>query len=82
MEVSHKEGCRGPMTFWCILTIYAHLVLFISASMTVCNPTSVSVLQQSAAIIANWSMDNGMGINTMKTKEIIKFLSRSCISTV
>ena len=41
---------------------------------TICeiwNPTSVSVLQQSAAIIANWSIDNGMGINTMKTKEII-----------
>ena len=37
------------------------------------NPTSVSVLQQSAAIrpIANWSIDNGMRINTMKTKEII-----------
>ena len=37
----------------------------------ICNPTSVSVLQQSAAIIANWSIDNGMRINTMKTKEII-----------
>ncbi len=35
MEVSHKERCRGPITFWCILTIYAHLVLFISTSMTV-----------------------------------------------
>ena len=34
-------------------------------------PTSVSVLQQSAAIIANWSIDNGMRINTMKTKEMI-----------
>ena len=31
------------------------------------------MLQQSAAIIANWSIDNGMRINrpTMKTKEII-----------
>ena len=37
----------------------------------ICNPTSVSVLQQSAAIIANWSIDNGMRINTMKTKEMI-----------
>ncbi len=35
------------------------------------NPTSVSVLQQSAAIIANWYIDNGMRINTMKTKEMI-----------
>ena len=35
IEVSHKERCRGPMTFWCIFTIYAHLVLFISTSMTV-----------------------------------------------
>ena len=40
----------------------------------ICNPSSVSVLQQSAAIIANWSIDNGMRINTMKTKEtIIRF---------
>ena len=40
----------------------------------ICNPTSVSVLQQSAASIANWYIDNGMRINTMKTKEmIIKF---------
>ena len=37
----------------------------------ICNPTSVSVLQQSAAIIANWSIDNGMRINSMNTKEII-----------
>ena len=37
----------------------------------ICNPTSVSVIQQSAAIIANWSIDNGMRINTMKTKEMI-----------
>ena len=37
----------------------------------ICNHTSVSVLQQSAAIIANWSIDNGMRINTMKTKEMI-----------
>ena len=37
----------------------------------ICNPTSVSVLQQSAAIIANWSIDNGMRINTMNTKEMI-----------
>ena len=37
----------------------------------ICNATSVSVLQQSADIIANWSIDNGMRINTMKTKEII-----------
>ena len=36
----------------------------------ICKPTSVSVLQQSAAIIAVWSIDNGMRINTMKTKEI------------
>ena len=35
MEVSHKERCRGPIHFWCILTIYAHLVLFISTPMTV-----------------------------------------------
>ena len=38
----------------------------------ICNPTRVSVLQQSDASIANWSIDNGMRINTMKTKEIIK----------
>ena len=37
----------------------------------ICNPTSVSVLQQPAASIANWSIDNGMRINTMKTKAII-----------
>ena len=37
----------------------------------ICNPTSESVLQQSAAIIADWSIDNGMRINTMKTKEMI-----------
>ena len=37
----------------------------------ICNPTSVSVIQQSAAIIANWYIDNGMRINTMKTKEMI-----------
>ena len=37
----------------------------------VCTDTSVSVLQQSAAIIANWSIDSGMRINTMKTKKII-----------
>ena len=37
----------------------------------ICNPTSVSVLQQSASSIANWSIDNGMRINTMKTKEMI-----------
>ena len=37
----------------------------------ICNRTSVSVLQQSAAIIANWSIDNGMRIITMKTKEMI-----------
>ena len=37
----------------------------------ICNPTSVSVLQQSAAIIANWSIDNGMRINTMQTKKMI-----------
>ena len=36
----------------------------------ICNSTSVSVLQQSAASIANWSIDNGMRINTMKTKGI------------
>ena len=35
------------------------------------NPTSVSVLQQSAAIIANWSIDNGMRINILKTREMI-----------
>ena len=35
VEVSHNERCRAPKTFWCILTIYAHLVLFISTSMTV-----------------------------------------------
>ena len=35
MEVSHKERCRGPKTCWCILMIYAHLVLFISKSMIV-----------------------------------------------
>ena len=29
------------------------------------------MLQQSAASIANWSIDNGMRINKMKTKEII-----------
>ena len=29
------------------------------------------MLQQFAAIIANWSIDNGMRINTMKTKEMI-----------
>ena len=37
----------------------------------ICNPTSLSVIQQSAAIIANWSIDNGMRINTMKTKDMI-----------
>ena len=37
----------------------------------ICNPTSVSLLQQSAAIIANWSIDNGMRINTLKTKEMV-----------
>ena len=37
----------------------------------ICNPTSLSVLQQSAAIIANWSIDNGRRINTMETKEMI-----------
>ena len=42
-----------------------------STVFVICNPTIVSVLQQSAAIIANWSIDNGMRINTMKTKEII-----------
>ncbi len=36
----------------------------------ICNPTRVSVLQQSDASIANWSIDNGMRINTMKTKFI------------
>ena len=40
------------------------------------NPTSVSVLQQSAAIIANWYIDNGMRINTMKTKEMIIMFCR------
>ena len=29
------------------------------------------MLQQSADIIANWSIDNGMRINTLKTKEMI-----------
>ena len=29
------------------------------------------MLQQSASSIANWSIDNGMRINTMKTKEMI-----------
>ena len=33
--------------------------------------TSVSVIQESAAIFANWSIDNGMRINTMETKEMI-----------
>ena len=37
----------------------------------ICNLTSVSVLQQSVVIIANWSIGNGMRINTMKTKETI-----------
>ena len=37
----------------------------------ICNPISVSVLQQSADSIANWSIDNGMRINTMETTEII-----------
>ena len=32
---------------------------------------AIMVLQQSAASIANWSIDNGMRINTMKTKEMI-----------
>ena len=35
MEASYKKRCRAPNTFWCILTIYAHLVLFISTSMIV-----------------------------------------------
>ena len=39
------------------------------------------MLRQSAASIANWSIDNGMRINTMKTKEMSIVLSRSCIST-
>ena len=42
-----------------------------SAIFEICNPTSVSVLHQSAAIIANWSIDNGMRTNTMKTKELL-----------
>ena len=29
------ERCRGPRTCWCILTVYANLVIFISTSMTV-----------------------------------------------
>ena len=33
--------------------------------------SSVSVLQQSAVIITNWSIGNGMRINTMTTKETI-----------
>ena len=76
MEVSHKERCRGPITFWRILTVYAHLVhlVYDSTVFEICNPTSVSVLEQSAASIANKSIDNGMRINTMRTKEnIIRF---------
>ena len=43
----------------------------------ICNHTTkVSVLQQSAAIIANWSIDNGMRINTMKTNEMIIWFCR------
>ena len=50
-------------------SIYKYVVD--SSIFEICNPTSVSVLQQSAAIIANWSIDNVMRINTMKTKEMI-----------
>ena len=35
MEVSRKERCMGPITCLCILTIYAHLILFRNTSMTV-----------------------------------------------
>ena len=81
MEVSHKERCRGPITCWCISTICAHLVIFIITSMTVLYLKyailpQVSVPQQSAAIIANWSIDNGMRINTMKTNEMIVWFCR------
>ena len=78
MEVSHKERCRGPWTCWCIFFIndlrtYCSIYKYVDDStiFKICNPTSVSGLQQSAAIIANWSIDNGMRINTMDTKEMI-----------
>ena len=50
---------------------YIYKYVDYSTLFEICNPSSVSVLQQSAAIIADWSIDNGMRINIMKTKEII-----------
>ena len=37
----------------------------------ICNQSRVSVIQDSANIIAQWSSDNDMRINTCKTKEMI-----------
>ena len=40
----------------------------------ICNHSMVSVIQDSANIIAQWSSDNDMRINTSKTKEMVMFL--------
>ena len=37
----------------------------------ICNQSRVSVIQDSANIIVQWSSDNDMRINTSKTKEMI-----------
>ena len=81
MEVCHKERCRGPITFWCNdLRTPCSIYMYVDdrTVFEICNPASASVLQQSAPIIANWYVDNGMRFNTMKTTEII----RCCLDQV
>ena len=83
MEVSHKERCGTPQFGFLVyindLRTPCSIYKYVDDStiFEICNPTSVSVLQQSAAVIANWSNDNGMRINRMKTNEIIISLCRN-----
>ena len=45
----------------------------------ICNQHMVSVIQDSADVVEQWSSTNDMRINTIKTKEIVMFQKRQNI---
>ena len=76
MEAFLREHCLAPRTFWFKLMTCKHHAPYlnmwtIALHFDVCNNTSVTMLQDSADIITDWSRHNDMRINATKTKEII-----------
>ena len=88
MEAFPRELCLDLNTFWSISMIYEHLALSInihvddSTIFEICNQSRVSGIQDSADIIAQWSIDNDMRINTSKTMVICFCKDRTYVESL